>query len=159
MKMSLWFRNTLMIVLASSTLAGGLFRPPYVEPAQAAAVPSVQILRSANQPISPDTQRQHFALQEISEPAAAAIEHNQQLYVPIRSYVETHHGKLIYNPETTSVDVTLNQVSFSLLLAEAAILSDGRLTEGGFLLLNNTAYLSLETFSALMSTNNRNSQA
>lgn len=155
--MKLIVRNTLVVVLASATLLGGLFRPPYVEPAEAAQVPSIEILRSSDQDAAPNVQQS--AVQQLSGHSADMLERNGQVYVPIRGYVEAHEGKLIYNPETTSVDVTVDRISFSLLLDEDAILSDGRLSEGGFIVHGGAAYLSIDTLSALMSDNAKPAQA
>jgi hypothetical protein len=145
--MKLLVRNTLVVVLASATLLGGLLRPPYVEPTEAAKVPGIEILRASDPGAGHNVQQS--AVQRLSAPTEDTLERNGQLYVPIRSYVEAHDGRLIYNPETTTVDITVDSVSFSLLLAEDAIMSDGRLTEGGFIVQGGAAYLSINALSEL----------
>lgn len=141
-------RNTIVVALSAVTLAGGLFRPPYVEPAEAAKVPSIQILRSSDQATAlnaiPST------LQKLSASYTDTLERNGQTYVPVRDYVEAQSGKVIYNPETKTVDIIVGQASFSLLLSEDAILSDGRWTEGGFVLHNGAAYLLTDILSSLI---------
>lgn len=155
--MNLIIRNTLVVVLAAATLAGGLFRPPYVEPAEAVHVPSIEILRSSDPSAAPNNKLSN--LQQQAAPSAITLEQDGQKYVPVRDYVESHNGRLFYNPETKSVDITIGQASFSLLLSENAILSDGRLTEGGFILRNDAAYLSADILSALIGSTGESAHA
>lgn len=155
--MNLIIRNTLVVVLAAATLAGGLFRPPYVEPTEAVHVPSIEILRSSDQSAAQNNQLS--ILQQQIAPSTITLEQDGQKYVPIRDYIEAHNGRLFYNPETASVDITIGQSSFSLLLSENAILSDGRRAEGGFILHNGAAYLSADILSALLSSNGETTHA
>lgn len=155
--MNLIIRNTIVVVLAAITLTGGLLRAPYVEPAEAVKVPSIQILRSSDPGTAPNATSS--ALQQLSVSSADTLERDGQLYVAVREYVEAHSGRVIYNPETKTVDITIGQASFSLLLSEDAILSDGRWTEGGFILHNGAAYLSANVLPALMRSNGETAHA
>lgn len=146
--LNLVYRNALIVILGAVTLLGGLLNPPYIEPRQNADVPSIEKLQletgsKPNPYVHTEPHTAHLASSDL-------IERDGQLYVPIRTYVEAHQGRLTYNRETTSVDITVDHVSFSLLLGEGIVMSNGRALEGGYFVQNGTAYMSIETLSKLM---------
>ncbi|OUS74881.1 hypothetical protein B1748_20090 [Paenibacillus sp. MY03] len=145
--MNLIIRNASILIIATATLLGGLFNPPYVEPAaESAVVPSVEILRAGDGAVPIE----HAQLGALDFSQKTSIERNGQVYVPIREYVEKHSGQLFYNRETASADITIGAVSFSLLFEEGSIMYNGHVLEGGVFVQDDLAYINAEQLAVMM---------
>ncbi|MDQ6419732.1 hypothetical protein RB620_09850 [Paenibacillus sp. LHD-117] len=154
--MNLVFRNALVVLLASATLLGGLFNPPYVEPAEAIAVPSIEKLGTGGTTQQIEPQRAETIAYSTD---GDTIERDGKTYVALRGYVENLGGRLTYNRETSSIDITVGVVSYSLLLAEGTIMTNGYELEGDYFVENGTAFIHIETAFALQNHQLPRSQA
>ncbi|WP_168119671.1 hypothetical protein [Paenibacillus sp. HB172176] len=112
--------NLTMIALAAFTLFFAALSPPWTA-ASAAEAESLLLISNSN------------STEALTDPHGA--------YRSLRPYVESRGGKVVYNPENDTVDVKMNDSSFSLLLQDHLIRCNGRELPGLFYVRNGETFM------------------
>ena len=119
--------NLIMIALAAFTLFFAVVSPPWTD----ASASKIEDLTT------------------VSAHASLSAQRNNGSYTALRPYIEEHGGKVIYNSENATIDILVDEGSFSLLLEENMIRQNGRELPGRFYIVNGVAYMEMAWIEAL----------
>lgn len=142
--MKLSIGNVAIIALTILTLYGAITNPPLPED-QYDRTPYAERSPSEIQPAAESQQAESVLAHNDSLPVdAPLIRTAGQSFIPLREYVRQHEGSLTYNSENDTVDITIGEENFSLLLRDITIMKNGYELPGGFFVYNGTTYISCE---------------
>lgn len=125
--MKLPIRNIFLMLFAAATLYGALASPPVPEQATVAA------------PV----------LSAHSQSAIKLATGHSPAYTPLHELVSQYSGRLTYNRETDTIDLTVSGANFTLLLENGTVLQNGYEAPGDYYLQDGVLYMNADQFKKL----------
>ncbi|MHA7966439.1 stalk domain-containing protein [Paenibacillus sp. CAU 1782] len=123
---------------------------------ETAAAPQEQTIGAAffkaeNNPSTVAAQAQAVSVSAAASPQVGldVVHTAGRSFIPLRGYVEQHGGSLTYNAENATIDITIGEESFSLLLHEGTVMKNGYELAAHFFVQNGMTYISYDTAETL----------
>ncbi|MFD0959745.1 hypothetical protein [Paenibacillus chungangensis] len=141
-----WQRNIALIIMAALTLTGSLISRPIAD----AASTDLTLERQSAEAVSNRQTVQPLERIVLKDTSM----HDNQAYIALDALMKQTDGFISYNNENDTVDIVMNDMPFSLLLREQAIMSNGYEIPGDFYIADNgDVYLSVEQAAKLSKLN------